>query len=172
MATSIDLLSQSSDMSSVRPSLFNSMKLECPDDLVHLSSDYSEGTISNVSLPTPVAHTLVSNSKCNEHSKFVFNPIGSSGHSNLARPPSTPILENVPMSYNALDAWPQSLDPETNWLQLTMTRLLITKYNTFYLRIMAMLFLSCHQFKSPLLLLRTLWMVWISGLMVTHGAVP
>jgi hypothetical protein len=37
---------------------------------------------------------------------------------------------------------------------------------------MAMSSLSCRQVVSQLLLLRTLWTVWISNLMVTHGAVP
>jgi hypothetical protein len=32
-------------------------------------------------------HTLVSNSKCSEHSKSVYIPIDSSGHSNFSRPP-------------------------------------------------------------------------------------
>jgi hypothetical protein len=37
--------------------------------------------------PTPAAHIPVSNSKCSEHSKSIFTPVGSSGHSNLSRPP-------------------------------------------------------------------------------------
>jgi hypothetical protein len=53
-----------------------------------------------------------------------------------------------------------------------MTRLHITKCNIYHLRIMAMLFSNCRQVMSPLLLLRTLWTVWISGSMVTHGAAP
>jgi hypothetical protein len=37
---------------------------------------------------------------------------------------------------------------------------------------MAMLFLGCRQFMSLLLPLKILWIVWISGLLVTHDAVP
>jgi hypothetical protein len=55
---------------------------------------------------------------------------------------------------------------------LTMIKSLITKCSTYHLCIMAMLFLSCHQVMSLLLPLRTLWTVWISGSMVTHGAAP
>jgi hypothetical protein len=43
-------LSQPSDMSSAQPPLLHSMKLECPDGLVYLSSDSSEGGLSSASL--------------------------------------------------------------------------------------------------------------------------
>jgi hypothetical protein len=84
MAASTDLMSQPSDMSSIQPSLLHSVKLECPDNLVNLSSDSSEGAIPNASLPIPAAHTPVSDFKYSEHSKSVFVPVGSYGHSNLS----------------------------------------------------------------------------------------
>jgi hypothetical protein len=90
IATSTDLVSQPSDMSSVQPPLLHSVKLEMPDNLVNLSSDSYEGALPNVPPPTPAAHTPVSNSKCSEHSKSVFTPIGSSSHSNPSRPPFHP----------------------------------------------------------------------------------
>jgi hypothetical protein len=96
MAASTDLLSQPSDMSSVQPPILHSVKLELPDGLVHLSSDSSEGGFPSASLPTPTAHTPVSDSKCNEHSKSVFTPIESSGHSNFSRPPFHPNTRQCP----------------------------------------------------------------------------
>jgi hypothetical protein len=75
MAASTDLLSQPSDMSSVQPPLLHSVKLKCPNDLVHLSSDSSKGELPNVSLPTPTIDTPVSNSKCSELLKSIFIPI-------------------------------------------------------------------------------------------------
>jgi hypothetical protein len=96
MAVSSDLVSQPSDMSSVQPPLLHSMKLEKPDNLVNLSSDSSEGALPNVPSPTPAAHTHVSNSKCSEHSKSVFTTVGSSGHSNLSRPPCHPNTREYP----------------------------------------------------------------------------
>jgi hypothetical protein len=62
MATSMDLISQPSDMSSLQPPLLHSVKLEKPDNLVNLSSDSSEGVLPNVLPPTPTTHTPVSNS--------------------------------------------------------------------------------------------------------------
>jgi hypothetical protein len=96
MAASIDLVSQPSDMSSVQPPLLHSVKLEKPDNLVNLSSDLSEGALPNAPPPTPAAHTHVSNSKCSEHSKSVFTPVGSSSHSNLSRPPCHPNTREYP----------------------------------------------------------------------------
>jgi hypothetical protein len=61
-----------------------------------LSSDSSEGALPNVLPPTPVAHTPVSNSKYSEHSKSVFIPVGSSGHSNFSRPPFHPNTREYP----------------------------------------------------------------------------
>jgi hypothetical protein len=83
-------------MSSVQPPLLHSVKLEKPDNLVNLSSALSEGALPNVPPPTPAAHTLISNSKCSEHSKSVFTPVGSSGHSNLSRPPCHPNTREYP----------------------------------------------------------------------------
>jgi hypothetical protein len=96
MAASTDLVSQPSDMSNVQPPLLHSVKLEKPDNLEHLSSDSSEGALSNVPPPTPAAHTPLSNSKYSEHSKSVFTPVGSSGHSNLSRPPFHPNTREYP----------------------------------------------------------------------------
>jgi hypothetical protein len=90
MAASMDLVSQPSNMSSVQSLLLHSVKLEKPDNLVNLSSDSTEDALPNVPPQTPTAHTHVSNSKYNEHSKFVFTPVGSSSHSNLSRPPCHP----------------------------------------------------------------------------------
>jgi hypothetical protein len=90
MAASTDLLSQPSDMSSVQPPLLHSVKLEFPDGLVHLSSDSSEDELPSASLPSPAAHTPNTDSKCTKHSKSVFTAVGSSGHSNLSRPPFHP----------------------------------------------------------------------------------
>jgi hypothetical protein len=96
MATSTDLVSQPSDMSSVQPSLLHSVNLEKPNNLVNLSSDSSECAIPNVPPPTPTTHTPVSDSKYSEHSKSVFTPIGSSGHSNLSQPPCHPNTHGYP----------------------------------------------------------------------------
>jgi hypothetical protein len=68
----------------------HSVKLEKLDNLVNLSSGSSEGALPNVPPPTPTAYTPLSNPKCNEHSKSVFTPVGSFGHSNLSRPPCHP----------------------------------------------------------------------------------
>jgi hypothetical protein len=87
MAASTNLVSQPSDMSNVQPPLLHSVKLEKPDNLVNLSSDSFEGALPNIPPPTPTTHTRVSDSKYSEHSKFVFTPVGSSGHSNPSRPP-------------------------------------------------------------------------------------
>jgi hypothetical protein len=96
MAASTKLLSQPSNMKSVQPPLLHSMKLECPDGLVHLSSDSSRGELFNVSLPIPATNTPVSNFKYNEISKSVFKPNGSSGHSNFSRPPFHPNTQKCP----------------------------------------------------------------------------
>jgi hypothetical protein len=96
MAASTDLILQPSDMSNVQPPLLHSMKLEKPDNLVNLSSDSSKGALLNVPPPTPATHTPLRNSKCSEHSKSVFTPIGSSGHSNLSRPPWHPNTREYP----------------------------------------------------------------------------
>ena len=61
--------------------------VECPNDLVHLFSDSSEGELPSASLWTLATHTLVSDSKYKEHSNSIFTSIGSSGHSNFSRPP-------------------------------------------------------------------------------------
>jgi hypothetical protein len=90
MATSTDLVSQSSDMSSVQPPLLHSVKLEKPDNLLNLSSDSSKGALPNVPPPTPTAHIPISDSKYSKHSKSIFTLVGSSGHSNLSRPPCHP----------------------------------------------------------------------------------
>jgi hypothetical protein len=96
MAASTNLVSQPSDMSSVQPPMLHSVKLEKPDNLVNLSSDSFEGALPSVLPPTPTAHNPVSNSKCSEHSKSVFTPVGSSGHSNLSRPPFHPNTYEYP----------------------------------------------------------------------------
>jgi hypothetical protein len=96
MAASTDLVSQPSYMFNVQPPLLHSVKLEKPDNLVNLSSDSSEGALPNVPPPTLAAHTPVSNSKCSEHSKSVFTPVGSSGHSNPSRPPFYPNTREYP----------------------------------------------------------------------------
>jgi hypothetical protein len=96
MAASTDLVSQPSDMSSVQPPLLQSVKLEKPDNLVNLSSDSSEGALPNVPPPTPATHTPVSNSKYSKHSKSIFILVGSSGHSNLSRPPFHPNTREYP----------------------------------------------------------------------------
>jgi hypothetical protein len=90
MATPIDVVFEPSDMSSVQLLQLHSVKLESPDNLVKLSSDPSEGAISNVPPQTPVAHTPVSDSKNSEHSKSVFTSVGSFGQSNLSSPPCHP----------------------------------------------------------------------------------
>jgi hypothetical protein len=102
MATSIDLVSQFSDMFSVQLPLFYSVKLESPDNLVDLSSDSSEDAIPNVSLSTPIVHTPISNSKCSEHSKSVFTLIGSSGHSNFSCLPFHPNTRECPSDMECL----------------------------------------------------------------------
>jgi hypothetical protein len=96
MAASTDLVSQPSDMFGVQPPLLHSVKLEKLDNLMNLSSDSFEGALSNVPPPTPTTHTPVSNPKCSEHSKSVFTLVGSSGHSNLSRPPCHPNTREYP----------------------------------------------------------------------------
>jgi hypothetical protein len=85
-----------SDISSVQPSLLHAVKLKKPYNLVNLSSDSSEGAIPNNPPPTPTIHTLVSDSKYNEHSQSIFTPVGSSGHSNLSQPPCHPNTREYP----------------------------------------------------------------------------
>ena len=96
MAASMDLVSQPSDMSSIQPPLLHSMKLEKLDNLVNLSSDLSKGALPNVPPPSPAAHTPATNSKCSEHSKSVFIPVGSFGHSNFSWPPCHPNIHEYP----------------------------------------------------------------------------
>jgi hypothetical protein len=96
MATSTNLISQPSNLSSVQPPLLHSVKLESPDNLMNLSSDSSEGAISNVLLPSPATHIPINDSKCSEHSKSVFTPVGSSSHSSLSRPPCHPNICECP----------------------------------------------------------------------------
>jgi hypothetical protein len=97
-------------MSSVQSPLLHSMKLESLDNLVNLSNDSSEGAIPNVSLATPVAHTLVSNSKAvstqSLSSLLLVHLVilTSLGHR------TTQILMNIPMSWSA----PHFLDLGTN----------------------------------------------------------
>jgi hypothetical protein len=115
MAASIKLVLQPSDMSNVQPPLLHSMKLEKPDNLLNLSSDSSKGALLNIPLSTPAAYIPVSDLKCSEHSKSLFNPIGSFSHSNLSHPPFHPntceypsvmqclrCLASVPRSRNKL----------------------------------------------------------------------
>jgi hypothetical protein len=66
MVASTDLVSQPSDIFSVQPPSLHSVKLESPDNLVHLSSDSFEGELLNVSLPIPAAKIPVHDHKCNE----------------------------------------------------------------------------------------------------------
>jgi hypothetical protein len=111
MVASTDLISQLSDMSSIQPLLLHSVKLEKPDNLVNLSNDSSEGALPNAPPPTPVIHIPVGNSKYSEHSKSVFTPVGSSGHSNLSRPPchlNTREYPNVMQCLRRLASFPGS----------------------------------------------------------------
>ena len=102
MAASTVPLSQPSDMSSVQPPLLYSVKLECLDGPVLLSSDSSEDELSSEPLQSPIAHNPASNSKCTEDSKPVFTPIVSSGHSNLSRPPFHPNSRECPSIMQSL----------------------------------------------------------------------
>ena len=63
---------------------------------MNLSSDLFEGALSNVLPPTPTAHIPISNSKYNEHSKFVFTHIGLFGHFNLSWPLCHPNTHKYP----------------------------------------------------------------------------
>ena len=63
---------------------------------MNLSSDSSEGALPSVPLPSPAVHIPVSNSKYSEHSKSIFTPVGSFGHSNLSRPPFHPNTRKYP----------------------------------------------------------------------------
>jgi hypothetical protein len=103
MAASTDLVSQHLYMSSFQPPVLHFVKLESPDNPMNLSRDSSEGVIPNVPPPAPTAYTPVSDSKCSEHSKSIFTPVGSSGHSNLSWPLYHPNT-HIPMSCSALDA--------------------------------------------------------------------
>jgi hypothetical protein len=165
MATFTDLVSQPSDMSSVQPPLLHSVKLEKPDNLVNLSSDSSKGALPNIPLPTPAAHTHVRNSKCSEHSKSVFTPLGSSGHSNLSRPPFHPNTREYPsvmQCLRRLASFPGSMNElgtlDYDKIPYHKVQYLPPSYE--------------GQVVSLLLPLRTLWTVWISGSMVIHGAAP
>jgi hypothetical protein len=172
MAASTDLVSQPSDMSSVQPPLLHSVKLEMPDNLVNLSSDSSEGALPNVPPPTPAAHIPVSNSKCSEYSTSVFTPVGSSSHSNLSWPPFHPNTCEYPSVMQCLRRLASFPGSKNKLATLDYDKIPYHKVQYLPLRMMATLFFSCRQVLSLLLPLRTLWTVWISGLMVTHGAAP
>jgi hypothetical protein len=101
-AASTDLLSMPSDMSSIQPPLLHHVKLECPDDLVHLSSDSSEGELSNVILLTAVADTLISDSKDTEPLKSIYTPISSFSHSSFSCPPFHPNTRKFPSIMQSL----------------------------------------------------------------------
>jgi hypothetical protein len=114
MAASTDLLSQPSDMLSVQPPILHSMKLEFPDGLVHLSSDSSKGGYSFASsqlpLLTPPSAIPSVVSTQNPSSLLLSHlviPTYLASH-------SIQILNSVLVSCNALDTWPQSLDPGMN----------------------------------------------------------
>jgi hypothetical protein len=130
MATSTNHVSQPSDMSSVQSPLLHSVKLEIPNNLVNLSSDSFAGAIPNISLPTPLNTPLLA-----IPSAMSTQSLSSLLLVHLVIPTSlghraTPILVSIPMSWSALDTWLHFLDPETNELLLTMTKLLITKCST------------------------------------------
>jgi hypothetical protein len=101
-------------MSSIQPLPLHLVKLESLNNLVDLSSDSSKGAISNIPLPTPAAHTHVSDSKCSEQSKSVFTPIGSSGHSNFFHPPFHLNTRECPSIIECLRRLASILDPGTN----------------------------------------------------------
>ena len=110
MAASTNFVLQPSDMSSIQPPLLYLMKLESPNNLMSLSSGSFEDVISNILLPTPTAHTPISDSKCSEYSK-----LSSLLLVHLVIPTSLalysiPRLVSIPVSWTALDAWPHSLD--------------------------------------------------------------
>jgi hypothetical protein len=67
MVASTDLVSQPSDIFSVQPPSLHSVKLESPDNLVHLSSDSFEDELPNVSFPTPVVEIPIHNDKTMSH---------------------------------------------------------------------------------------------------------
>jgi hypothetical protein len=91
MVASTNLASQPPDISSIQSLLLYSMKLENPNNLLHLFNDSFEGELPNVTLPIPVANTPISDSKCSELSKSLFVILfGSFGHSNFSCPPFHP----------------------------------------------------------------------------------
>ena len=158
-------------MSSVQPPLHFEI-LESPNNLVNLSSDSSEGAISNIPLPTPAVYILVSNSKCSKHSKSVFTLVSSSSHSNLSRPLCHPnICEyfNVIQCLRRMASFPRSRNElasiDCDKIAYHKLQYLPPSYN-------GDVILSCWQVVSLFLLLRTLWTVWISNLMVRYGATP
>jgi hypothetical protein len=114
MATSTDLISQPSNMSSVQPSLLHSVKLEKPDNLVNLSNDSSEGALPNVppQLPphTPLLAIPNAVSTQSPSSLLLVHLVipTSLGHR------ATPILVSTLVSCSTLDASHHFLDPETN----------------------------------------------------------
>jgi hypothetical protein len=93
-------------MSSVLLFMLHSMKLENPDNLMNLSIDFSEGTISNVLLPIPAVDTPISDAKYNEHSKSDLLLLIHLVIPTSFTPSSTPILKSVPVLCSALDVWP------------------------------------------------------------------
>jgi hypothetical protein len=96
------------------PPLLYFVKVESPNNLVNLSSDSFEGAIPNVSSPTPATYIHVSDSKCSEHSKSIFTPIGSSGHSNFSRLPCHLNTREYPSVIQCLRHLASFLDLRTN----------------------------------------------------------
>jgi hypothetical protein len=114
LATSTNMLFQPSDMSSVQASFLHSMKLECPNDLITclvtllrvkylMFHFHHELQISQSAIPSAMSYL----------SPSLFLLVLLVSQSSLASH-STQILENVPVSYSALDAWPQSMDLALN----------------------------------------------------------
>jgi hypothetical protein len=148
-------------MSSVQPPLLYSVKLECPIDLVHLSTDSSEGAIPNVSLPTSVAHIPINNPKS------VFTPIGSCGQSHFSCLLFHPNTWECTSVMQCLRRLASILGSRNELASIDYDKIIY--YKVQYLpplydgNFIFELLPTC-----PLLLLRTLWMVWISGLMVVY----
>jgi hypothetical protein len=172
MAASIDLLSQPSDMSSVQPPLLHSVKLEFPDGLVYLSSDSLEGELPLASLPSPVAHTPKTDSKYTEHSKSIFTPVGSSSHSNLSRPPFHPNTRECPSVMQCLKRLASIPRSRNELASIDYDKIAYQKVQYLPPSYNGDVIFELPPSRVSVSTSRIQWTVWISSLMVIHGAAP
>ena len=173
MAPSTNLtILQPSDMFNVQPPLLHSVKLEKQDKLLNLSNDSSKSALPNVPPPIPTAYTPISDSKCSEHPKLVFTPIGSFGHSNLFQPPCHPNTCEYPSIMQYLRCLASFLGSRNKLASIDYDKIIYYKvqylpplYNGDVIFELPPSHVSASTSKN-------IWMVWIRSLMVTLGATP